>query len=743
MSRPLVPLEAASSTEDTTTVRAPSNAQKRKRPNGILAVACLACQKRKTKCDGGRPSCRTCSSKKATCVYDAPEGQTRIAALKIRNSDLQDRLTSSVNLLWSLKTLPAEEAAQILERIRSSNDPSAVLDSFSSGSTGSKRPRSPDSSISPATSDHRTPQPPPAKRSNRRISISETDIRPADLFPNSSRDPPAYTLLRSPACRDAFQYFIKCTGVLFHIFTKEQGDRAFDDIMCNAESAVSKLSMCEVCASAAVGSQYSQGKVPAHVGHQFYDVARHLLDDAIQLDPLRGMKICALLAMYNIVIKGSVAFAYIEMGIGLGVSKGLPLGEAPPGISAELWLDYKKVWTTLLCFKGWLVATLGYYSWDDWMEKIIESRATIAEEGISTTESIKVEMTRLAILKAKIFQTTFVFSEISTDAINKVRAELRRWYEQLDPCMQLAQLSKNTTDLNFRRGIYLVHCLHLGGMILVQRRIFQNYAPAVRADPELADRIVHELSDPIEEGFTAAIACARILDLVHRADGIFQRCWLCVFQSYISTVEILFMTTQKLLHNYPKVECVPDLAVASKSLAVLKFCAETDHIARDLAGSLQAHYDLLTSLTNGDKDRIDELFSLSPPEEAAVAHSSLPWETLLKLPPGESQLHETSRQLMAQLCNPFANMKNITKSHFEGPAATSVLHVSSGTVEEYTLGAHLEWSTETVPPKRGTTTPAVRKDIVANVNDGFFINSAEPCGWTFGGSYCGSTPVSE
>lgn len=71
--------------------------------------------------------------------------------------------------------------------------------------------------------------------------------------------------------------------------------------------------MCEVCASAAVGSQYSHGKVSAQAGHQFYNIARHLLDDAIQVDPLRGMKVCALLAMYNIVIKGSVALAFIGM----------------------------------------------------------------------------------------------------------------------------------------------------------------------------------------------------------------------------------------------------------------------------------------------------------------------------------------------------------------------------------------------------------------------------------------------
>lgn len=46
MARRLLPLSTAPPTPD---APAPVSGQRRKRPNGILAVACLACQKRKTK----------------------------------------------------------------------------------------------------------------------------------------------------------------------------------------------------------------------------------------------------------------------------------------------------------------------------------------------------------------------------------------------------------------------------------------------------------------------------------------------------------------------------------------------------------------------------------------------------------------------------------------------------------------------------------------------------------------------
>ncbi|KAL1635113.1 hypothetical protein SLS56_001865 [Neofusicoccum ribis] len=649
--------------------------QRRKRPNGILAVACLACQKRKTKC-------ATCSSKSSPCLYDAPEGQTRIAALKQRNADLQARLASSAAFLWRLKTLPPDEAAQTLERIRTCDDPSALLDSPDSDGPNPKRSRSPDSADLPAD------QPPPAKRQR------DMQIASGDPLHLSSPDcSSAFSILKSPEIRDAFHYFLKCTGVLFHVFTKEQGNAALDDVLRSEDSAIPKVSMCEVCAIAAVGVQYSQGRIPVQTGEHFYNIAKYFLDDVVEFDPLRGMKICALFGMYNIVVKGSVALAFI-------------------------------------------VATLGYSTRDDWMEKVVASRDTLLESDSSPTEHVQMEMCLIAIIKAKIFQTTFTFSKISKGAIESIRADLRRWYEELDPSMQLAQLSEQTGDVRFRRGIYLVHCLHLGAMILVQRRIFQQYVPTMRTDPQLADRIVRDLSDSIEEGFTASITCARILDLVHADDGIFQRCWLCIFQSYISTVEILFVTAQKLLHGYPKVQVLPDLNVARGSLAVLKFCATVDHVAKDFARSIQKQYDYIISITHDEDSSIEQMYSFSPPRVAMVSQSSLPWEFLLKLPPGDSQLHQTSRELMEQLCNPFANMKRIDDK--EGPLTSYSIPMPLTSAEEITLGGHLDYSRELGISTCEGLGSTVDQEIILNLKTGFFINSTEPCGWSFGGSCLGS-----
>lgn len=46
-----------------------------------------------------------------------------------------------------------------------------------------------------------------------------------------------------------------------------------------------------------------------------------MLDSAIEANPLRAMKMCALLAMYNVVVKGSVALAYVGLSLSFRLAR--------------------------------------------------------------------------------------------------------------------------------------------------------------------------------------------------------------------------------------------------------------------------------------------------------------------------------------------------------------------------------------------------------------------------------------
>lgn len=65
-------------------------------------------------------------------------------------------------------------------------------------------------------------------------------------------------------------------------------------------------------AVAAVGTQHLHEAIYTAVEEAFYDLARHYQDDMLQLYPLDAIKVCTLLAMYNVFNKANVALAYVD-----------------------------------------------------------------------------------------------------------------------------------------------------------------------------------------------------------------------------------------------------------------------------------------------------------------------------------------------------------------------------------------------------------------------------------------------
>jgi hypothetical protein len=131
--------------------------------------------------------------------------------------------------------------------------------------------------------------------------------------------------------RGAVDMFFKATGLLFYVFPKEQadsiqhdllneaeypGDTLFTAILRKSNSVQKRAQLAEICGAAGVGLLYlrlldKQQPPPLGLSDYFYSTTKQMLDSAIKANPLRAMKVCALLAMYNIVVKGSVALAYV------------------------------------------------------------------------------------------------------------------------------------------------------------------------------------------------------------------------------------------------------------------------------------------------------------------------------------------------------------------------------------------------------------------------------------------------
>lgn len=87
-----------------------------------VSLACAACRTRKTKCDGKRPQCSECVTRDSCCRYT----ETESTQTKRRHADLEE-------LFGLLRTLPEEDAFELLARIRAGSDVHSLLESIHHG----------------------------------------------------------------------------------------------------------------------------------------------------------------------------------------------------------------------------------------------------------------------------------------------------------------------------------------------------------------------------------------------------------------------------------------------------------------------------------------------------------------------------------------------------------------------------------------------------------------------------------
>jgi hypothetical protein len=121
-------------------------------------------------------------------------------------------------------------------------------------------------------------------------------------------------------------WFLNCVGALFYIVSKDEAEESIQsinhistplgDIVAGNKDPSTTTLAAELAGMASVGVVHAQladpaAAPPAELADYFYAVAKLGLDVAIEHSPLRAIKICALIAMYNIIVHATVALAYL------------------------------------------------------------------------------------------------------------------------------------------------------------------------------------------------------------------------------------------------------------------------------------------------------------------------------------------------------------------------------------------------------------------------------------------------
>ncbi|THX02886.1 hypothetical protein D6D13_08032 [Aureobasidium pullulans] len=98
-----------------------------------IAVACNACRRRKTKCNGNRPVCSVCVVKNSECTWSADPDATPMIAIKRKYQNLKTESRDLHDLAQMLMDRPRQEAIFILDHMRRTRDPSSTLSFIKDG----------------------------------------------------------------------------------------------------------------------------------------------------------------------------------------------------------------------------------------------------------------------------------------------------------------------------------------------------------------------------------------------------------------------------------------------------------------------------------------------------------------------------------------------------------------------------------------------------------------------------------
>jgi hypothetical protein len=257
--------------------------------------ACQACKLKKIKCDGDRPECGPCISKGRDCEYPVQANRSEI--LIQQQQTLQENVESFAALYRYLQERPANEANSLFERIRDGFGIEAALEFVKS-----------EGSSSALVGDD-----PPSARVKLSQQIHDCNL----LFENELLSTET-SEVAVQALRDGVDCYFLYLGTIFPIYTRREADSIIDTFLASQEAKADqiisrKIAYGELLAICALGFQYDRQTLPngnASICTPFYQKARLFLDYAVEKAPLRAMKICCCLGIYNVIAKSSLAISY-------------------------------------------------------------------------------------------------------------------------------------------------------------------------------------------------------------------------------------------------------------------------------------------------------------------------------------------------------------------------------------------------------------------------------------------------
>lgn len=277
-------------------------------------------------CDGGRPRCGHCIDRDRPCGYEGEAGQSRQAAMRAR-------LAAFESVFTSLRFANPTETERLLQRLRAIDDPISMLREEGGGSplsvanvlnsepTSSAATSANTQRTSPLTSPRCSPGLSNGAGSGAERSQNTSPRQSVDrLLNNDSSNPviPVAVELVFPdygtTTRAIADFYENC-GPLFQAFSQEETRRFFDVVFGAAPAPVNSdeknVAVSCLAAVVAIGMRFSSRTVDRFTSNAVYDIAKQHFELTLEKSPFLATKLAALLAMYNVMSRNTMALIWI------------------------------------------------------------------------------------------------------------------------------------------------------------------------------------------------------------------------------------------------------------------------------------------------------------------------------------------------------------------------------------------------------------------------------------------------
>ena len=184
-----------------------------------------------------------------------------------------------------------------------------------------------------------------------------------------------------------------------------------------------------------------------------------------------------------------------------------------------------------------------------------------------------------------------------------------------------------------------------------------------------------------------------------------------------------------MLHGYTEPYWLADMSAASMCIDVLNYCGDADPLASRFNRIVQGYRDILEA-----KSREDKMSTDGPPPD--IFDHEIPAECLFVSPPGNSDLHPVSRDLLHLIQRPFQDPRLWSPG---GSALEPVIRETLINAEENMIGTHLEWTCEIshyfrehdIDDSTTRTSDNISTfEMLSRLGSSQFDQSGEPSGWT-------------